>query len=226
MIPEIIGKTFGNLVVVAKDFENTTNKTKWLCVCSYGNTVSVRDDSLKTGNTKSCGCVRKEKLIERSKTHGLSNSKLYQTWCNMKSRCDNENNEFYMNYGGRGISYQTSWSTFENFLEDMGGNYVECLSLERINLNGNYCKSNCCWIDIKDQAKNRGKPENNTSGFTGVDYYRKNFGTVYCRVRWVEDGKQKSKYFSTKKYDNAYELACDFMRRKIRELNYGEYHGL
>ena len=178
MIPEIIGKTFGNLVVVAKDLDNATNKTKWVCVCSCGNTVSVRDNSLKTGNTKSCGCVRKEKLIERSKTHGLSDSKLYQTWCNMKSRCDNENNEFYMNYGGRGISYQQSWSTFENFLEDMGGNYVEGLSLERINLNGDYCKSNCCWIDIKDQAKNRGKPENNTSGFTGVDYYKNRCGTV------------------------------------------------
>ena len=226
MVLEIIGKTFGNLVVVAKDLDNATNMTKWLCICSCGNTVSVRDNSLKTGNTKSCGCVGKGKLIERSKTHGLSNSKLYQTWCNMKSRCDNENNDFYMNYGGRGVSYQPSWSTFENFLEDMGGNYVEGLSLERINLNGNYCKSNCCWIDIKDQAKNRGKPENNTSGFTGVDYYTNHCGTVYCRARWVENGKPKAKYFSTKKYVNAYELACDFRQRKIRELNYGEYHGL
>ena len=144
----------------------------------------------------------------------------------MKSRCDNEKNDFYMSYGGRGISYQPSWSTFENFLEDMGSNYVEGLSLERINLNGNYCKSNCCWIDIKDQAKNRGKPENNTSGFTGVDYHTNSCGTVYCRARWVENGKPRAKYFSTKKYDNAYELACDFRQQKIRELNYGEYHGL
>ena len=226
MMSVVIGKTFGNLVVVAKDLDNTESKTKWLCMCSCGNTVSVRDNSLKTGNTKSCGCIGKKKLIERSKTHGLSNSKLYQTWGNMKSRCDNEKNDFYMSYGGRGISYQPSWSTFENFLEDMGSNYVEGLSLERINLNGNYCKSNCCWIDIKDQAKNRGKPENNTSGFTGVDYHTNSCGTVYCRARWVENGKPRAKYFSTKKYDNAYDLACDFRQQKIRELNYGEYHGL
>ena len=67
MITEIIGKTFGNLVVVAKDLDNATNRVKWLCMCSCGNTVSVRDNSLKTGNTKSCGCVGEEKLIERSK---------------------------------------------------------------------------------------------------------------------------------------------------------------
>ena len=116
---DLTGKTFGNLLVVGKDLNNTTNRSKWLCKCICGNTLSVRSNSLRTGNTKSCGCVGKEKLIERSKTHGLSNSKLYQTWCSMKSRCDNENTDFYMNYGGRGISYQPSWSTFENFLEDI-----------------------------------------------------------------------------------------------------------
>lgn len=223
---DLTGKTFGNLFVVGKDLNNTTNRSKWLCKCICGNTLSVRSNSLRTGGTKSCGCVGKEKLINRNKTHGLSDSRLYQIWCNMKSRCDNERHDFYMNYGGRGIKYQQSWASFDNFYEDMGFTYKDGLSLERVDVNGNYCKENCCWIDIKDQAKNRRKSKNNTSGFTGVDYYTDSHGTLYCRARWVECGKSKSKHFSCKKYKNAYELACEFRRKKIMELNYGEYHGL
>lgn len=223
---DLTGKTFGNLLVVEKDLNNTTNRSKWLCKCICGNTLSVGSNSLKTGNTKSCGCVGKEKIINRNTTHGLSDSRLYQIWCNMKDRCDNENHDFYVNYGGRGIKYQQSWTSFDNFYEDMGCTYQEGLSLERVDVNGNYCKENCCWIDIKDQAKNRSKPKNNTSGFTGVDYHTGSNGALYCRARWVEGGKSKAKYFSCKKYNNAYELACAFRQKKIMELGYGEYHGL
>ena len=129
---DLTGKTFGNLLVVEKDLNNTTNRSKWLCKCICGNTLSVRSNSLKTGNTKSCDCVGKEKIINRNTTHGLSDSRLYQIWCNMKYRCDNENHDFYVNYGGRGIKYQQSWASFDNFYEDMGCAYQEGLSLEHL----------------------------------------------------------------------------------------------
>lgn len=225
-VVDLCGKTFGKLSVIRKDDKNTTRRVKWVCNCSCGNTVSIRSGSLRSGNTKSCGCDGKEKLISRSITHGLSNSKLYQTWSNMKSRCDNVNNDYFADYGGRNITYHESWETFEGFCSDMLVGYKEGLSLERVDVNGNYNKENCCWIDVKEQAKNRRKPKNNTSGYTGVDYYENSSGTSYCRVRWVEGGKQKVKYFSCKKYANAYDLACSFRQEKIQELGYGEYHGL
>ena len=74
---DLTGKTFGNLLVVGKDLNNTTNRSKWLCKCICGNTLSVRSNSLRTGNTKSCGCLIKE--INSSKTQHTK-EKLYHVW--------------------------------------------------------------------------------------------------------------------------------------------------
>lgn len=160
-------------------------------------------------------------------THGLSGSRQYQIWCNMKTRCNRDTSDFYHNYGGRGINYDSAWESFEAFWGDMEECYSDGMSLERIDVNGNYCKSNCCWIPLKDQAKNRTKPSNNTSGITGLDIHFNRIGIEYARVRWVEDGKTKARYFSCKKYgkEQAILLANQYRQKKLEELGYGNNHG-
>src|SRR5690606_2812880 len=110
---------------------------------------------LRTGKTKSCGCLRIETNISKGTTHGHSGTRTYQAWLNMKSRCSNKKNISYENYGGRGISICDRWlNSFENFLEDMG----ECpdnLTLERMDVNGNYEPNNCIWEDYSQQLFNQ-----------------------------------------------------------------------
>jgi len=84
-----------------------------------------------------------------------SKTKLYYTWCNMKSRCQNKNHKKFKNYGARGIKVCKKWQSFEGFFEDMGDGWKEGLSLERKNPHQGYNKNNCCWIPLLDQAKNK-----------------------------------------------------------------------
>ena len=86
----------------------------------------------------------------------------------MKYRCNDEDLE---DYGGRGISYNIEWESFENFWKDMAEGYSDNLELDRIDVNGNYCKENCRWTDKSTQQYNRRKSKLNTSGYTGVSYY-------------------------------------------------------
>ena len=161
-------------------------------------------------------------------THGMSNTRQYQIWCNMKSRCDNPSSDFYYRYGGRGISYDKSWSSFENFWFDMGEGYSDNLSLERLDNNSHYCKQNCVWIELKDQAKNRLKPSNNTSGNTGVSLHTNSIGKEYIRARWVDGrGKMVARYFSIEKYGEglATELAIKTRKEALSTLGYSPNHG-
>ena len=89
------------------------------------------------------------------KTHGLSKTKLYNIWNGMKARCENKNVKQYVYYGGRGIKLHKSWKKFENFLNDMGQTYKNGLSIERVDVNGDYCKENCKWIPRNEQTRNR-----------------------------------------------------------------------
>ena len=136
------------------------------CKCKCGNTILVRGSALLTGNTKSCGCLNKQKgknilLGYQLGMNGVKdkNGKRtaeYNCYLKMKSRCYGLNNAKYKNYGGRGIKVCDRWlNSFENFLEDMVLRPSNLHSIDRINVDGNYEPSNCRWGTISEQASNK-----------------------------------------------------------------------
>lgn len=148
----LAGKTLGRLTAI-----EYIKPSKWSCLCSCGNSVVVPAHNLLNGTAKSCGCIRTEKLVERRKSHGMTNTPTYIAWCNMKQRCYKPDWAGYKNYGARGITVCDRWTdSFENFLADMGVR-PDGFSLDRVDSNGNYDLDNCRWVDWSTQMNNQRK---------------------------------------------------------------------
>jgi hypothetical protein len=163
-IKDLIGKKFGRLTVIKEYGKNKLGRILYECLCDCGIIKIIPRYSLVTGNTKSCGClmIEKIKLAQTKHNHTKNNkaSKTYEAYHHMIQRCTNPNDKSYKNYGGRTqpITVCRRWSNkkngFQNFLKDMG----ECspgLTLERINNNLGYYKSNCRWATRKEQNRNK-----------------------------------------------------------------------
>lgn len=150
----LVGKKFGRLLVLDKTGKRYYGRVIWLCKCDCGSMLEVDTGRLNSGNTKSCGCTRTEKLVERNTTHSKTYTKAYNSWRGMVQRCNNPNHKSYEYYGKRGIKVCKRWSSFENFYEDMGDTKPG-LSLDRIDNNKNYSPDNCRWVTYKKQANNR-----------------------------------------------------------------------
>lgn len=123
--------------------------------CKCGKEFISMVDNVKRGLATSCGCVQKQRNLEACKTHGLTHTSEFNIWNTMLQRCNNKNNKYYNDYGGRGIEVCLRWHTFINFYNDMGTRPDKSFSLERINNNKGYCKANCKWDTKKNQANNR-----------------------------------------------------------------------
>lgn len=156
---DLVGRRFGRLVVLKRSV-NCGARTVWECKCDCGNICNVKSYCLRDGTTRSCGCLQREWAAEQGKnnaTHNSCHTKLYIVWKSMKQRCYYTGNRSYKHYGGRGISICDEWlNDFNNFkIWAYNNGYSEDLTIERKNVNGNYCPENCTWVPIEDQARNK-----------------------------------------------------------------------
>lgn len=152
MQPVKAGKKFARLTVLS--FEGG-NPSTWRCICTCGNHISARNYALKTGHIRSCGCLARDRLIERNKTHGLSKRPEYFVWQGMRARCRNPKNKHFADYGGRGIKICARWQEFGAFFFDMGPRPTPQHTLDRKNNDGHYEPKNCRWATGKEQAANK-----------------------------------------------------------------------
>lgn len=162
---DIEGKMYGSLLVVEevapipRNDKPGWNRRAYLCRCCCGKELVVTRDSLVSGNTKSCGCLKLQKgRPARHKTHGKTDTRLYRIWSHMKARCDQPSNNRYHRYGARGIKVCAEWhdsfETFEKWALSHG--YSDDLTIERDDNDKGYCPENCKWIPLAEQAKNKG----------------------------------------------------------------------
>jgi hypothetical protein len=160
---DLTGKKFNRLTVVERvnDYisPNGFRSTQWKCICECGNEVIVSTSHLRSGHTKSCGCYGREVCVQNGLKikHGLKESRVYRIWSCMKNRCYNQKDDNYKYYGGRGITVCDEWKDdFQTFYDwSMSHGYTDNLTIDRINVNGNYEPSNCRWATHSEQGKNK-----------------------------------------------------------------------
>ena len=158
--------------------ENSKKKARYgIYKCGFcGTEFKAPTFNVKFGNTKSCGCYRKKVSSELNKTHGKRHTRLYRIWGGIKDRTLNIKTRQFPDYGGRGITICGEWKNdFMSFYNwAMSNGYSDELSIDRIDNDGNYCPENCRWNTRTIQNRNQRMQKNNTSGFKGVCYYKKN----------------------------------------------------
>lgn len=172
---DISGQKFGRLVALYKLHNYHKTGSYWLCCCKCGNLAEVYLGSLRSGATNSCWCLHTEKMKDIFTKHGKTNTRPYKIWKCMTQRCNNKRNNDYKYYGGRGIKICDEWlNDFMNFYNwAIANGYNDNLTIDRIDVNGNYEPSNCRWVNQKTQARNRRNNLNYTIN-----------GEAHCLKEW------------------------------------------
>ncbi len=166
-LKDLTGERFGRLTVVerGKDYVSPSGRklVKWVCRCDCGNLTEVSAAHLRQGDIVSCGCYGKQRRVEGKleNSHGCSRSRIYHLFQNMKYRCLNPNAPNYGLYGGRGIRVCAEWLAtdgFEKFYRwALNSGYNDSLTIDRIDVDGDYEPGNCRWADAEVQCNNTRK---------------------------------------------------------------------
>lgn len=152
------GDRFGEWTIISDGLVRRPNgKWGYLCKCSCGKEKVIQAHRLVDGHTTSCGCKKQDRFYKIITKHGLSKTRLNHTYRHMKDRCYNPKCNSYKSYGARGIKMCDEWlNDFVAFYNwALANGYKEDLTIERVDVNGDYCPENCTWIPMGDQAKNR-----------------------------------------------------------------------
>lgn len=176
-----VGDKFSRLKLIEKIGKCGTSNYRGVFLCDCGQIKELTLCNVKSGKTRSCGCLQKEVAANSPlKKHGMSGSREYSTWTSMMNRCYLETTAKFEIYGGRGISVCDEWHDFEKFHRDMGSR-PEGKTLDRIDSDGNYEPKNCRWADLKTQNRNQRKRKASASRFMGVEKHHS--GKWGARIR-------------------------------------------
>ena len=184
------GQRFGNLQIIKLVGTEKDKGAIWFCKCDCGKTTKVVAKNLKSNHTKSCGCLRRISTVKKNTKHNESGSRLYGIWLGMKKRCTNKNEKSYIDYGGRGITVCDEWRQYTTFRGwALSNGYKDDLTIERIDVNGNYEPKNCTWIPNSEQPKNqRNSKKMEVDGIVKTIkewaiLYNVKYTTLYSRIK-------------------------------------------
>lgn len=171
-LKDLTGLRFGRLIVIAHSERKPNRTHMWLCVCDCGTVRKVAGRDLRSGHTQSCGCFRIDRTREACTKHGESkrrnhaSTRLYNIWVGMNRRCNNPRVKEFKYYGARGIKVCDLWCRhYENFRDwALDNGYNDDLTIDRIDVNGDYRPDNCRWVTNAEQQRNK----RNTRGVKGV----------------------------------------------------------
>lgn len=210
----LIGKKFNRLTVIDVIIDN--GRTRFVCKCDCGKITKPHACAVRSGQSKSCGCLISESNIKRNTTHGMTGTITHKSWINMINRCHTKSSTNYHKYGGIGISVCDKWrESFEQFYKDMGPRPSKKHSIDRIDNDGNYEPGNCRWATASMQILNRRfKSKSNTVGVTIIK--TKTQGLSYiAALRIRKNGILKTLFCKTYKNIKDAEMAYYEARKKF-----------